>query len=625
MTPRPDTLVVGATGLIGRWLTAELLTRGRSVAATVRGATVRGDELRTWLRDHDVDDRALVVVTADVTLPGLGIAPDAADALTAVRDVYNTAALFRFGLARDEARRINVDGALNVLRWAADRPRLRRLVHVSGYRVSGAEPLPHPAPEARLTRLYRRYGAYEASKHEADAALRAVAAASGVPLTLVNPATVIGHSRTGESAQYVGLAGMVELLWTGKLPALAGSRGTLVPVVTVDHLARFMAAVPEHDRGPLHAHWVLDDATPELPELIALLARHLGVRAPHATLPVALVRRLPRALTRTEPETLTFLSEERYDTESADTLAAAAGLTHPPVTDALRHWADRLVAERFGHTDPPLPGGLTSITGASTYVAGDRRDATHVLLHGLPLDAETWQGVLPELEGTALVADLPGLGRSAPLPGTTDPAGWLTALLAPLRSRPVLVAHSAAAAPALRYAHTHPGRIAALVLVSPYFLQPRPRPHLRIPALTGPTLRTASPRRLAVALLGDTLSGAGSAAQRALDDAGAQLRRPGVARRTARRLAQVQHPAERAALRALTADCPVPVRIVTGALDPLVSAVPNLPVTVVPDAGHHPQLSHPAHVAAAIRAEAPAGTHTEPVLAAGTKPPDGSA
>jgi nucleoside-diphosphate-sugar epimerase/pimeloyl-ACP methyl ester carboxylesterase len=620
MALEPDSLVAGATGLIGRWLTAELLTRGRSVAVTVRGAPARGEELRGWLRDHDVDDRALTVVTADITRPGLGIAPDAVAGLTAVRDVYNTAALFRFGLARAEASHANVDGALNVLRWAADRPRLRRLVHVSGYRVSGAEPLPHPAPEDELVRLYRHYGAYEASKHEADAALRAHATAAGVPLTLVNPATVIGHSRTGEAGQYIGLAEMVERLWNGRLPALAGSRRTFLPVVTVDHLARFLAAVPAHDDAPLQAHWVLDSATPELPDLIALLARHLGVRPPRATLPVGLVRRLPRALTRTDPETLTFLSEERYDTASADALSAAAGFSHPPVADALRHWADRLVAERFGHADPVLPGALTSVAGTRTYVAGDRRDAGHVLLHGLPLDAETWQGVLPRLDGPALVADLPGLGRSAPSPATTDPADWLADLLAPLRSRPVLVAHSAAAAPALRYAHAHPDRIAALVLVSPYFLQPRPRPHLRLPALVGPLLRASSPGRLATALLGGTPPGADSAAPPALDDAAAQLRRPGVARRTARRLARAQRPAERAALRALTADCPVPLRIVTGALDPLATAVPDLPVTVVPDAGHHPQLSHPAHVAAAIRGEA------APALAAGTEPGrDGSA
>jgi nucleoside-diphosphate-sugar epimerase len=350
----PDTLVVGATGFIGRWLTAELLTRGRTVAATVRGGPAREAELRAWLREHDVDEQALIVVQADTTRPGLGLTPVAPadaglpreDRLNSVRDVFNTAGTYRFGMGRDEAERANVDGALNVLRWAGTRPHLRRLVHVSGYRV--AETLPYPAAEDRLARLYRRYGAYEASKREGDAAVRAIAGQEGIPLTMVNPATVIGHSVTGEAGQYLGLAELVRQLWTGRLPALPGTRRTFVPVVTVDHLARFLAAVPEHDHEPYRAHWVLDDATPELPELVALLARHLGVRAPRLLLPVGLVRRLPRALTGADPETLTFLSEDRYDTSSAD----AVGLSHPPVADALRRWADRLVADRFGRDRP---------------------------------------------------------------------------------------------------------------------------------------------------------------------------------------------------------------------------------------------------------------------------------
>ncbi|MFB4316495.1 alpha/beta fold hydrolase [Actinomadura sp. 21ATH] len=591
MAKEPDSLVIGATGLIGRWLAAELLTQGRAVAVTVRGGPDRAEELRAWLRDHGhTDERALTVVAADITRPGLGLAPEDERRPASVRDVHNAAAVFRFGLGPDEARRANVDGALNVLRWAGTRPRLRRLVHVSGYRTA-SETFPYPASPERRAALYRRWGAYEASKREADAAVRAVAAAEGVPLTVVNPASVIGHSETGEAGQYIGLADLIGRLWTGRLPALAGTRRTFVPVVTVDHLARFMAAVPEHDGGPFRAHWVLDGSTPDLPDLVALLARHLGVRAPRALLPAGLVRRLPRALSGIDPEALAFLAEDRYDTASADALADAAGLARPPVQEALRRWADRLVAERFGAARPPLSGGFHPVAGSRTYLAGDRAAPEYVLLHGLPLDSECWQGVLPELDGPALMADLPGLGRSSRSDG--NPAGWLAELLAPLRTRPVLVAHSAAAAPALRYAHAHPDRVAGLVLVSPYFLQRRPGRHLRTPAVVAPVLRTAPARRLGAAL------GLGGVDVPALDDAVAQLRRPGVARRTARRLGRAQRASERAELRALAAACDVPVHLVAGEHDPLIADIPAVTVTVIPGAGHHPQLTHPAAVAAA--------------------------
>jgi NAD(P)-dependent dehydrogenase (short-subunit alcohol dehydrogenase family) len=104
----PDTLVTGATGHIGRWLAAELLSRGRSVAVTVRGGRARGEDLRTWLRERHIDDRALTVVPADITRPGLGVAADDEAVLRSVRDVFNAAALYRFGLGRDEAYQANV-------------------------------------------------------------------------------------------------------------------------------------------------------------------------------------------------------------------------------------------------------------------------------------------------------------------------------------------------------------------------------------------------------------------------------------------------------------------------------------------------------------------------------------
>ncbi|WP_037077602.1 alpha/beta fold hydrolase, partial [Pseudonocardia spinosispora] len=573
-----DSVVFGATGFIGRWTVLQLLERGRTVAAVVRDPA-RGAELRAWLHDHGADVERFGTVTGDVTLgAGLGLSAADEERLASVRDVVNAAGFYRFGLRREEARAVNVDGALAVLRWAATRPDLRILIHVSGYRVGAHQPR-YPLPDPEATALYRDKGAYEGSKIEADAAVRVVAAQLGVPLAVVNPSGVIGHSTTGEAGQYIGPAEIVRDLWAGRLPALPGTARTFVPVVTVDHLARFIAAI-EEPGGP---HWVLDENTPELPDLIRLLAGHLGVPAPRLRVPVGVVRHLPTALTGANREVLGFLSEDRYDTASAEKLAEVAELAHPPVEIALRRWADRLVADRFGAPSTSLPGGFHEVAGSRTYLAGDRTSPELVMLHGLPLDGESWQGLLGRIGASVLVPDLPGLGRSAPTSATA--LDWLTDLLAPLRSRPTLVAHSAAAGPALRYAATHPDRVDALVLISPYFLQGTPSRSLR----TGPLLRRMSADRLEVALLGAQI--ASDDARRAIDSAAAQLHRPGVARRTARWLRAANRPAERADLRKLLTEVQVPVHLVVGQRDPLVTDPGTATVTTVPDAGHHPHLT----------------------------------
>lgn len=162
-----------------------------------------------------MDTGRLTVVPADITRPGLGLPEHGLDE---VRDVYNTAARFAFGMTPAEARPVNVEGAGHVVDWAAARPRLRRLVHISGYRMAAAEAA---SPD------YRRDGAYEASKREGDAVVRARARELGVPLSVANPSTVIGPG------QSVGLADLVGELWrggswrcpgAGHLPARRGAR-----------------------------------------------------------------------------------------------------------------------------------------------------------------------------------------------------------------------------------------------------------------------------------------------------------------------------------------------------------------------------------------------------------------
>lgn len=561
-----DAIVFGATGFIGRSLVAELLTRGQRVAAAVRN-----DTLTPWLAAQGVDTGRLRIVTADITRPLAG--------LPEVRDVYNAAGRFAFGLGVREARATNVAGALNVLEWAAELPALRRLVHISGYRVSGDGGTPD----------YAGLGAYEASKHEGDLAVRARAGELEVPLTIVNPSTVIGPG------QYIGLAALVEDLWNGRLPALPGGPDTFLPVTTVDYFVRFLAEVPAAPAG--EHYWVLDDDTPLLPALIAAIADHTGVRAPRRSIPAALLRRLPRRLTGADPETLAFLSTDRYPTAPARAFAANAGLEMPPVADALRRWADELVAARFGAASPRLkPYGFSDVAGSRTWVSGERHAPGHVLLHGLPMNADLWAPLAAHLPGPVLAPDLPGLGRSAAAAGPVD--AWLADLMGPVRTRPVLVAHSLACGPALRFAVDHPDRVSGLVLVSPAFLQ-APAPRLARSALAAPVLRRMSAARLARRL------GVPEGAE--AESAAADLGRRGVARRVVAALRA--DAAGRRRSRELLDRVKVPVRIVVGSADPLAEAVGH-PVTEIEGAGHYPQLTHPEQVASACRGWEPGTSST---------------
>ncbi|MFC9440233.1 alpha/beta fold hydrolase [Nocardia sp. NPDC057030] len=555
-------IVLGAAGFIGRAVVAQLLEQGRSVVAAVRPGGE--DRLGAWLRAHAVDQSGLRVVACDITAKDLGLAADL-DA-TDLRDVYNCAARFAFGLDKDDAYAVNVTGALHVLDWAATLPALRRVVHITGYRITVED-----SDEQHYDR-----GAYGASKFESDPLLRRHAAERGIPLTIANPSSVLGPG------QYVGLASMVEDLWHGRLAAIPGGRETFVPIVDLDYFAKFLINLPDQPDTAGRSLTVLDPRTPVLPELIRLLAEHLGVRAPRFTVPVGVIEKLPRALTGADPETLPFIADDRYDTSAADEIARAAGLSMPDAGSVLRTWADHLVSSRFGAVEEDPTAGFVD----GTWVSGDQANPDYIFLHGLPVDSDSWTEVRAALDAPGLAADLPGLGRSAP--GEIDDV--LPRLMRTVRSRPVLVGHSLGCGPVLSYAAAHPDRVSGVVLVSPAFLQPRAGRLLRSP------LAAAALRRMTAATLAARL---GLPAGPAVDSAAAALRRPGVAGRTIAALRRASAPARRDELANLLVQLEVPVRIVVGADDPLAIAAPREPA-VIEGAGHYPQLTHPAQVAAEI-------------------------
>ncbi|MEV0854774.1 alpha/beta fold hydrolase [Nocardia fluminea] len=557
-----DSIVFGAAGFIGRSLVAELLRNGNTVTAALRAGSK--DRLRTWLVEQSVDTAGLTVTTTDIGEPDLALG----DTVAGVRDVYNAAALMKFGLDADVARRVNLDGAVHVLEWAARQPDLRRIVHITGYRAAddgGDEDYGN--------------GAYEASKVEADGVLRRLAAERGIPLTMANPAGVLGPG------QYFGLSDIIDNLWQGRLPALPGSADTFVPVVDLDYVARFIVGLPTQPDTVGRSYPLLDAATPVLPELIRLVADHLHVAAPRFTLPTALVRRLPRAVTHADPEALSFLSSDRYDTSESDVIARRLGISHPPVDELLRAYADGIVAGRNGTVAPTPKSGFRD----GTWLAGELTYPEFVLLHGIPLDSDSWSDVVRELDAPTLAADLPGLGRSAV--STQSTGAWMEELMAPVRTRPVIVGHSLGSWAAIEFALRHPDRVSRLVLIAPAFLQ---QPASR---LTRSPIAAEVVKRMSVATAAARL---GIPEGPAIASALAALRRPGVAQRTWAALRAAG--ASRDELAVKLARVTVPVDIIVGSDDPLIEPT-DRPVTTITGTGHYPQLTHPDLVARVLRGE----------------------
>lgn len=574
-------LVFGASGLVGRYLVLCLAQSGTTVTAAVRSAA-SGQRLKTWLHSQGLNNDVNTVL---VDFEASEILAGGSQAFSDITEIHNCAASFKFGMNAEEARHANVGIVEKLIDFAEDLPRLQRIVHISGYRVGGQDPSLIPWSERYRTAAYRDLGPYEASKIESDAIFQALVQERGMPWTIVNPSSVIGDSKTGESDQIIGLAGTVKQIWEGKATALPGNESTFLPVVTVDYLAEFMAAAAVDQEAAGQSYWVLDDKTPPLAGLLADIGKHLGAKVPRLKVPVQIIKRLPHWMTKADPETLVFLSEDRYPTESGLALADRHGISMPEVNGALHRWADYMAARRFGEAS----GGqrrFRDFGGVKTFELG-MTGSEKLIFPGLPVNADTWASVAEGINGKAV--DLPGLGLSGG-EGINSWDRWLPAVLS---GDPVdLIGHSMGAAAAVTAADRFPEQVRSLTLIAPFFLQDSKGGMARFKALVGSYLRHVNSAQLSQRLTGSV------AYKDELVSSIQDLRR-GSSKHVAAQLARAGSRSWRDELQGALARFHGPVRIITGTGDPLMpevvellKEVSNRELISIEGAGHHLHLTH---------------------------------
>lgn len=584
MTPHENprhALVFGASGMVGRHLVLSLAKAGANVTAAVRTAE-SGAGVERWAKEHGLT-RSIRTTIVDFDAPE--IIPGGPSAFPSITEIHNCAGSYRFGMTAQEARSANVGIVEKLIDFAGDLPNLQRVVHVSGYRVGGQDPKTVPWSEDHRAAVYKELGAYEASKVESDAIFQARALEGGVPWTIVNPSSLIGDSVTGESDQLIGLATTIEQIWQGTVAALPGNGSTFLPVVTVDYLAAFMTAAAVDPAAAGKAYWILDDATPPLADLLTHVGRHLGVNVPRLRMPIGIIKRLPQRITKADPETLTFMSADRYPTKSAVEFAHKHGIQMPDVLVSVERWADHLAAHRFGAN---MSDGrrFVDVGGLRTFELGVP-GSSRVVLPGLPVNADTWAAVASGIG--ARVVDLPGLGLSSGT-GVQDWEQWLPALL---DGEPVdLIGHSIGAAAAVLAAYQLPAQVKSLTLIAPFFLQAPMGISAKLWPLATTYLRHIDAARLSRQLTGSEASAA------ALTSSLSDLKRSS-AKRVAKHLALAGSKQWRAELREALGRFSGPVRIIVGSEDPItpgaveqLESLPNVELITVTGAAHHPQLTH---------------------------------
>ena len=254
-------LVTGATGFVGAAVAKAALGAGYHVRVTARRNASKSN----------IEALGVETVYLDLTDPDAFPA-----ALSGCRYLLHVAADYRLWVPDEAAmRRVNIDGTLALLKAAAQAG-IKRSVYTSSVAALGLTLNGTQATEATPIRPEHHVGAYKQSKYDAEQQVRALAVEQDI--VIVNPSTPVGPgdikpTPTGQ---------MILDAARGKMPAYVDTGLNIVHVddVAAGHLLAL-------EKGQTGEAYILGGEDLMLCDLLAMVARQSGRKAPTLRLPVA--------------------------------------------------------------------------------------------------------------------------------------------------------------------------------------------------------------------------------------------------------------------------------------------------------------------------------------------------
>jgi len=239
-------LITGASGFLGQALCRRLRADGHLVTALSRHAPKVSEE--PWVQVQRYED-------AGSLLAG----PSCVVHLAARVHVMKDAVADPLG----EFRKANVDLTLNLARQAAQAG-VRRFIFISSVKVNGEETVAnHPFTAEDPPRPQDPYGI---SKMEAEEALRALAAHTGMEVVIIRPPLVYGP---GVRANFEALIRVV----ARGVPLPLGAIQNMRSLVTLDNLVDVIASCISHPQAANQTFMVSDGEDVSTPDLIRRVAQ----------------------------------------------------------------------------------------------------------------------------------------------------------------------------------------------------------------------------------------------------------------------------------------------------------------------------------------------------------------
>lgn len=344
ITNMSNALITGFPGFLSKNIIKELRHQNRYSAIYVLvlpNLVQKAEQVISEIYEDGITNQSIIVVKGDITLSNAGLDNETINNLKQeINDVWHLAAIYDLAVPKEIAWKVNVEGTKLFNELVLKLPNIKRYMYFSTAYVAGKR-------EGKLleTELIKPPGFknhYEETKYEAEVLVNNLK--SQLPLTIIRPGIVRGHSITGETIKFDGpyfFINMINRLKRLPIIPYLGKSTSFINVVPSDYITKasiYCCFDEEAEGKTIH----LTDPKPyPVEEVYRAFVREVTGKYPKGRIPLALakgsVSLLPiRKFLQVEKETLDYLTwNSSFDTTNAEKILRKGEINCPDFIDSI--------------------------------------------------------------------------------------------------------------------------------------------------------------------------------------------------------------------------------------------------------------------------------------------------
>ncbi|WP_062356081.1 SDR family oxidoreductase [Bacillus kwashiorkori] len=229
------------------------------------------------------------IYVGDITKQGLGLSAIDEEKLQDTTYVFHLAAIYDLAVPRDIAYLVNVTGTKHVNDWVKSLPAIKRYVYFSTAYVAGLrEGL---LKEDELIRPHAFKNFYEETKYEAEVLVEALKAS--LPVTIIRPGIVKGHSLTGETTKFDGpylFLNVMDRLKRLPIFPKMGHKDAVVNLIPIDFLIEAVLYLSQEKIGEGKTYHLTDPNPYTVIEIYQMMLNEMLGKKPKGNMPLSIVK-----------------------------------------------------------------------------------------------------------------------------------------------------------------------------------------------------------------------------------------------------------------------------------------------------------------------------------------------